>query len=59
MWLKSLDQCRLECVGANSASKNLAESSPIWFDTCSGDSIMVAPYLHPQHMKVVNHSLHV
>ena len=30
-------------------------TSQIWVDKCGGNGMMMDPYPHPQHMKVVNH----
>jgi hypothetical protein len=34
-------------------------TSQIWANRCGGNSMMMDPYPHPQHMKVVNHLSHV
>jgi hypothetical protein len=34
-------------------------SFQIWANTCGGTGMMMAPYAHPLHMKVVNQRLYV
>ena len=34
-------------------------TSQIWTEKCSGNGMMMDPYPHPQHMKVVNHTFHM